>query len=130
VHRGAYVLAEAQGGRPDVILIASGSEVLVALQARELLQTRQVKTRVVSMPCWEFFKMQDPAYRESVITRSVRLRVSIEAGVSFGWERWVGEDGLIIGLDRFGASAPYETLMKEFGFTAENVAQKVLERLR
>lgn len=130
VHRGAYVLAEAQGGRPDVILIASGSEVVVALQARELLQTRQVKTRVVSMPCWEFFKMQDPAYRESVITRSVRLRVSIEAGVSFGWERWVGEDGLIIGLDRFGASAPYETLMKEFGFTAENVAQKVLERLR
>jgi len=130
LHRGAYVLAEADGGKPDVVLVATGSEVAVALGARDLLQAAQVRTRVVSMPCWEFFKMQDPAYRESVITRSARLRVSIEAGVSFGWERWVGEDGLIIGLDRFGASAPYETLMKEFGFTAENVAQKVLERLR
>ena len=130
LHRGAYVLAEAQDGSPDVILIATGSEVVVALQARDLLQARQVKTRVVSMPCWEFFEMQDPAYHQSVITRSARLRVSVEAGVSFGWERWVGEDGLVIGLDRFGASAPYETLMKEFGFTAENVAQKVLERLK
>jgi transketolase len=129
LHRGAYVLAEAQGGSPDVILIATGSEVVVALQARDLLQARQVRTRVVSMPCCEFFAMQDPEYRQSVITRSARLRVSVEAGVSFGWERWVGEDGLIIGLDRFGASAPYETLMKEFGFTAENVAQRVLERL-
>jgi transketolase len=129
LHRGAYVLAEAQGGSPDVILIATGSEVIVALNARDLLQARQVKTRVVSMPCCEFFALQDPAYRHSVITPGTRLRVSIEAGVSFGWERWVGEDGLMISLDRFGASAPYETLMKEFGFTAENVAQKVLERL-
>jgi transketolase len=112
-----------------VILIATGSEVIVALNARDLLQARQVKTRVVSMPCCEFFALQDPAYRHSVITPGTRLRVSIEAGVSFGWERWVGEDGLMISLDRFGASAPYETLMKEFGFTAENVAQKVLERL-
>ena len=130
LHRGAYVLAEAQGGGPDVVLIATGSEVAVALQARELLQTANVKTRVVSMPCWEFFEAQDEAYRRSVIPHSARLRVSIEAGVSFGWERWVGEDGLMISLDRFGASAPYETLMKEFGFTGENVAQRVLERLR
>jgi len=129
LQRGAYVLADAHGGKPDVILIASGSEVAVALQAREQLQARQVRTRVVSMPSWELFSIQDKAYRESVITRSVRLRVSIEAAVSFGWERWVGEDGLVIGLDRFGASAPYETLMKEFGFTSENVVRKVLERL-
>ena len=98
--------------------------------ARELLQTANVKTRVVSMPCWEFFEAQDEAYRRSVIPHGAKLRVSIEAGVSFGWERWVGEDGLMISLDRFGASAPYETLMKEFGFTGENVAQRVLERLR
>jgi transketolase len=130
LHRGAYVLAEAQEGKPDAILIATGSEVAVALQARDLLQARQVKTRVVSMPCWEFFEAQDQTYRQSVIPHSARLRVSIEAGVSFGWERWVGEDGLMISLDRFGASAPYETLMKELGFTGENVAQKVLERLR
>jgi transketolase len=129
LHRGAYVLADAQDQKPDVILIASGSEVAVALQAREQLESSGLRTRVVSMPCWEFFSMQDAAYRDSVIARSARLRVSIEAAVPFGWERWIGEDGLVIGLDHFGASAPYETLMKEFGFTAENVVRKVLQRL-
>ena len=81
------------------------------------------------MPCWEFFEREDRQYRESVIPRSARLRVSIEAAVSFGWERWVGEDGLIIGLDHYGASAPYEIIMQNFGFTAENVARRVRERL-
>jgi transketolase len=81
------------------------------------------------MPCWELFSAESPEYRSSVIPRNVRLRVSIEAGSTFGWDRWVGEDGLKIGLDRFGASAPYETLMKEFGFTPESVAEKILARL-
>ena len=129
LHRGAYILAEAPGGEPEVILIAAGSEVVVALGAREILQARHVPTRVVSMPCWEFFASQSLEYRRSVIPQSARLRVSIEAAVSFGWERWVGENGLMIALDRFGASAPYEQLMKEFGFTPEAVAQRVLERL-
>ena len=129
LHRGAYVLAEAEGGTPEVVIIGTGSEVIVVLGARDLLQAKGVPTRVVSMPCWEFFSAQTSEYRESVIPRRVRLRVSVEAGVPFGWERWVGEDGLIIGLDRFGASAPYEVLMKEFGFTPEKVAERILSRL-
>jgi transketolase len=129
LHRGAYVLAEAEGGTPEVVIIGTGSEVSVVLGARDLLQAKGVPTRVVSMPCWEFFSAQPSEYRESVIPRRVRLRVSVEAGVPFGWERWVGEDGLIIGLDRFGASAPYEVLMKEFGFTPEKVAERILSRL-
>jgi len=129
LHRGAYVLAESEGGAPDVVIIATGSEVSSSLGAREILQSKGIRTRVVSMPSWEFFSLQPAEYRESVIPKSARLRVSVEAAVSFGWERWVGEDGLIIGLDRFGASAPYEVLMKEFGFTPEKVAERVLSRL-
>jgi transketolase len=129
LHRGAYVLAEAPGGKPDVVLIGTGSEVSVALAAQEQLGAAGVPARVVSMPCWEFFEQQDREYRESVVPRSVRLRVAIEAAVPFGWERWVGEDGLVIGLDRYGASAPYEVLMKNFGFTGESVAARVRERL-
>jgi transketolase len=129
LQRGAYILAEAESGKPDVVIIANGSEVGVALSARDALQAKGIKTRVVSMPCWEFFARQEAAYRESVIPRSTRLRVAVEAAASFGWERWVGEDGLIIGTDRYGASAPFEVSMKNFGFTPENVAQKILERL-
>jgi transketolase len=129
LHRGAYILAEAESGTPDVIIIATGSEVGVALSARDMLQAKTIKTRVVSMPCWEFFARQEAAYHESVIPRSARLRVAVEAAVSFGWERWVGEDGLIIGIDRYGASAPFEVSMRNFGFSPENVAQKILERL-
>jgi len=129
LHCGAYVLAESEGGAPDVVIIATGSEVSPSLGAREILQSKGITTRVVSMPSWEFFSLQPAEYRESVIPKSARLRVSVEAAVSFGWERWVGEDGLIIGLDRFGASAPYEVLMKEFGFTPEKVAERVLSRL-
>ncbi len=129
LHRGAYVLAEAEGGTPEVVIVATGSEVSVALGARDLLQARRIPARVVSMPCWEFFSQQPAEYRQSVIPKNVRLRVAIEAAVSFGWERWVGEEGLIIGLDRFGASAPYEVLMREFGFTPEKAADRILSRL-
>ena len=130
LHRGAYVLAEAEGGKPEVIIIATGSEVHVALGARDLTQTKGIPTRVVSMPCWEFFSAQPLAYRQSVIPRSARLRVSVEAATTFGWERWVGDDGLTIGMDHYGASAPYEVLMREFGFTPESVAGRILERLK
>lgn len=129
LHRGAYVLAEAEGGAPEVIIIATGSEVNPSLGARDILQTKGIRTRVVSMPSWEMFSAQDVTYRDSVIPRSARLRVSVEAAVSFGWERWVGEDGLMIALDRFGASAPLEVLMKEFGFTADGIADRILDRL-
>ncbi len=130
LQRGAYVLADADGGDPDVVIVATGSEVQPSLGARELLQKNGVRTRVVSMPSWELFAAQDAPYRDSVIPKNVRLRVSVEAAVSFGWSRWIGEDGLAIALDRFGASAPYETLMKEFGFTAEGIASRIQERLQ
>jgi transketolase len=81
------------------------------------------------MPSWELFEAQDPAYQKSVLPDKAKLRVSVEAAVTFGWQKWVGQDGLMVGLDRFGASAPYEVLMKEFGFTAEGIADKILRRL-
>jgi len=125
LERGAYVLAEAEGGPPLAILIASGSEVHVALAARALLAKDGIPTRVVSMPCWETFAAESASYRESVLPRSVAVRVSVEAGVTFGWQRWIGERGAAIGIDRYGASAPSEVTMERFGITAENVASTV-----
>lgn len=122
--KGAYVLADAPGGTPRLILIATGSEVALALEARERLEAAGTPTRVVSMPSWELFEAQTPEYRESVLPASVRARLAIEAGVSFGWHRWVGDQGDVIGIDRFGASAPADVLMREFGFTVENVVSK------
>jgi transketolase len=125
--RGAYVLSDAPGGRPDAIIIATGSEVAVALEARTLLARQDVAVRVVSMPSWDFFERQDESYRDEVLPPSVRSRISVEAGVTLGWERWVGEEGDMIGIDgRFGASAPGATVLKNLGFTAENVAQRTL----
>jgi transketolase len=129
LHRGAYVLAEAEGGNPEVIVIATGSEVPPALGARELLQARGIRTRVVSMPSWELFEAQEGAYKKTVIPPDAKLRVSVEAAVTFGWQQWVGQEGLMIGLDRFGASAPYEVLMKEFGFTADGISDRIMRRL-
>jgi transketolase len=126
--RGAYVLADAKG-TPDVILLASGSEVEIAVEARSRLAQQGVQARVVSMPSWELFEKQPPAYQDQVLPPEVNARVAIEAAVPQGWERYVGQEGLVIGLDRFGASAPYEVLMEEFGFTAENVTSRTLELL-
>jgi transketolase len=121
VERGAYVLAEAEGGPPRLILIATGSEVELALGARKVLQGEGVPTRVVSMPSWELFAAQDAAWRESVLPRSVTARVAVEAGSSFGWERWIGARGAVVALDRFGASAPGEVNLERLGFTVERV---------
>ena len=129
LHRGAYVLADAIGSSPDVVIIATGSEVSIALEVRDLLQAKGHATRVVSMPCWEYFSAQDLLYRESVLSRSSRLRVSIEAATTFGWERWVGEDGLRIGIDHYGASAPLGVLLEEFGFQAQAIVSKIEDRL-
>src|ERR671916_2630346 len=124
--RGAYVLAEADGGEPDAILVATGSEVAVALEARELLAARGVAARVVSMPSWEIFDAQDDEYKNSVLPPGVEVRVSVEAGVTMGWERYVGFRGASVGIDRFGASAPGETVLSELGITPENVANTTL----
>ena len=121
--KGAYVLSEAAGGPPQVILIATGSEVSLAVTAQEKLLATGIRARVVSMPCWELFSAQSQEYRDSVIPRDVTARVSIEAGVSLGWHRWVGDGGVTIGLDRFGASGPGSVLVKQFGFTADNIVR-------
>ncbi|HEY0558980.1 MAG TPA: transketolase [Frankiaceae bacterium] len=119
--RGGYVLFEASAGTPRVILLATGSEVPIAVAARERLEAEGTPTRVVSMPCWEWFAEQDQAYRQAVLPPAVKARVSIEAGSPMGWREWVGEAGEILGLDHFGASAPYTTLYEQFGLTPDRV---------
>jgi len=120
--KGAYVLEEGTSA-PKLILLATGSEVHLAVAARKELEAQGIPTRVVSMPSWELFARQSAAYREEVLPRAVTARVSIEAGVTFGWEKWVGFEGASVGLDRFGASAPAEVLFEKFGFTVENVVK-------
>ncbi|MPY84275.1 MAG: transketolase [Actinophytocola sp.] len=133
VARGGYVLADADGGAPELLLIATGSEVQLALAARETLQADGVPTRVVSMPCVEWFDAQDAGYRESVLPRSVTARVAVEAGVAQPWRRFVGDAGEIVSLEHFGASADYATLYREFGITADAVtdaARRSLDNAR
>jgi len=120
--KGAYILEEASA-TPRLLLLASGSEVHLAIAAKAQLEAAGIPTRVVSMPCWELFSQQSQAYRDEVLPPAVRARVSIEAGVTLGWERWVGSEGASIGLDHFGASAPAEILFEQFGFTVENVVK-------
>ena len=128
--RGAYVLRDAPGGVPDLILIASGSEVVLALEAQQALDGRGVKARVVSMPSWELFAAQPPSYREAVLPDAVWARLAIEAGVPLGWERYVGPRGGVMGVERFGASAPYQVLMERFDFTSEAVVEHALRLLQ
>jgi transketolase len=127
LRRGAYVLAEAAGGASAVnaLILASGSEVSLALEAREVLRAEGVGVRVISMPSWELFASQPSSYRDEVIPPQVGARVSVEAGVSMGWERWVGPDGTILGIDRFGASAPGPVVLAELGISAERVVKAV-----
>jgi transketolase len=127
--RGAYVLAETEGGQPDVILIATGSEVHPALAAQERLAQQGVQARVVSMPSWELFERQPQSYRDLVLPPQVTARLAVEAGVPQGWCRYVGDRGDVIGIERFGASAPYKVLWEKYGFTAENVAARALDVL-
>ena len=125
--RGAYVLSEAPDGAVDAIIIATGSEVSVAVKAQALLAERGVPARVVSMPSFELFEKQDRTYRDEVLPPRVKARVSVEAGVPHGWERWVGDEGEMVGIhDRFGASAPGAIVLAKLGFTPENVAERVL----
>ena len=125
VARGGYVLRDASGAaaRPDLILIGTGSEVQLAVGAAEVLEKEGIRTRVVSLPCWERFEAQDAAYRESVLPAATRKRVAVEALSPFGWERYAGSDGAIIGIEHFGASAPGDEVLRRFGFTVERVAE-------
>ena len=126
---GAYVLAEAPGGTPDAIVIATGSEVQLAVQAREQLAAQGVNVRVVAAPCLEWFDEQDADYRESVLPASVTARVSVEAGLALGWSKYIGANGRSVSIEHFGASADYQTLFREFGITTEAVVAAVRETL-
>jgi transketolase len=130
VEKGAYVLAEVQKDNPDVLVIATGSEVALAVDAFEHLKTEGVRARVISMPSWELFEQQSQAYRDSVIPPSVKARVVIEQASTFGWERYAGNSGTILGMKTFGASAPLKVLQKEFGFTVENIVAAAKNQIR
>ncbi len=125
VARGAYVLSEHESGDIDAIILASGSEVSIALAAAGLLEEADIRVRVVSMPCWELFEAQDADYRESVLPAAITRRVSIEAGATLGWGRYIGDAGIAIGVDRFGASAPYMEIYQAYGLTPGHVADAV-----
>jgi transketolase len=129
VSKGAYILSEPDGGSPDVILIGTGSEVSLCMRGAEKLQGYGVKARVVSMPSWYLFERQDQGYRESILPKSIKKRVTVEAGTRYGWERWAGDEGIMIGVDHYGASAPGGEIMKHFGFTAEHVTAAALRLL-
>jgi transketolase len=129
VAKGAYVLIDAEGGKPDVILIGTGSEVSLCVQAREKLAGDGIKARVVSMPSWDLYEKQDAAYKESVLPAAITARVSVEMAATMGWDRYVGAKGQIMGMHTFGASAPIKDVMKKFGFTVENVVATVKQVL-
>ena len=124
--KGAYVLADTDG-TPDIIIIATGSEVHISIAAKELLLKKGIRARVVSMPSMELFNETPQEYRDAVLPHEIKNRITVEAGISMGWERYAGEKGVIIGIDRFGSSAPGGTVMKEYGFTAENIVEKAME---
>ena len=130
LRRGAYVLREASTGSPRVILIGTGSEVSLALEAAAQLEQADIPARVVSMPSWALFEEQDAAYRESVLPRTVPARVSVEAGTTLGWSRWLGDAGVAVGIDHFGASAPYQELYERFGVTPARIVDAARESIR
>ena len=129
LRRGAYVLTDTSNGQPNIILIATGSEVQLALEARQRLAARGIGARVLSMPSWELFEQQPDSYRDEVLPPSVTARLAIEAASPHGWHRYVGPMGAVIGMTRYGASAPYQVLMEQFGFTADNVTSRALSLL-
>src|SRR6516162_8993757 len=129
VQRGAYILADAQNGIPEVLLLATGSEVALCIEAYEQLKAEGISTRVVSMPCWELFDRQPREYQDAVLPRAVQARVAIEQASTLGWDRYVGDGGAVIGMHTFGASAPLKQLLTKFGFTPERVAEVTRERV-
>jgi len=129
VERGAYVMADVPGGAPEIILIASGSEVSLVVDAHEELTSRGIRSRVVSMPSWDIFEQQPQSYREEVLPPVVKARVAVEQGSVLGWDRYVGAGGCIIGMKTFGASAPLKELQRRFGFEPDRIVAAVTELL-
>jgi len=129
VARGAYVLAGAPDESPEIIFIATGSEVILAVEAHETLLKEGIRSRVVSLPSWDIFEHQSPEYRASVLPPAVTARIAIEQASTFGWERYIGSRGRVIGMKTFGASAPLKELQKKFGFEPENLVTAAKELL-
>jgi transketolase len=126
LRRGAYVVGRVAGEKPDLVLIATGSELHLAVAAQDVLAQRDIHASVVSMPSWELFDKQPQEYRDSVLPPQVTKRLAIEAGSTLGWHRYVGDGGDVLGVDRFGASAPGEVVLREYGFTVENICRRAL----
>ncbi len=129
LRRGAYVLADSPSGKPEILLIATGSEVGLIVAARQILLDQKISVRLVSMPSWELFDAQSHEYRDSVLPPTVSRRLAVEAGATQGWHKYIGEKGDVIGIDRFGASAPGPIVMRQYGFSVENVCQRALALL-
>jgi transketolase len=124
--RGAYIMKKESSGAPDYMLVATGSELHLALDVSDELEKLGKSVRVISMPCWEIYERQNPEYKESVFGGNLGKRVSIEAGVDLGWHKYIGSNGIAICMDTFGASAPYRDLAKEYGFTVESILERIL----
>jgi transketolase len=124
VLKGAYVISKERGGSPDVILMASGSEVQLILGAQEKLVAEGIDARCVSMASWEFFKDQPKSYRDEILPSGVKARLAVEAGSSMGWREWTGDAGDVIGIDKFGASAPYKEIYEHYGLTIDNIVKR------
>jgi transketolase len=129
LRQGAYILSEPAEGNPDIVLMGSGSEVHLALEASRRLHEKGIRSRVVSMPSWELFDAQPEEYRSRVLPKHLDARLAVEAGVAHGWHRYVGDKGGVVSLERFGASAPYKTLYEKFGLTVERVVEQTLKLL-
>jgi transketolase len=127
--KGAYIFADSAPDNPEIILIATGSEVHIAVGAYERLKAENIKARIVNMASWELFEEQPEDYKDEVLPPDIKARVSVEAGSTHGWHKYIGMDGIAIGVDHFGASAPGEILLEKFGFTTENVINKAKELL-
>jgi transketolase len=127
--QGAYVMADAEGGPPEVLLLGTGSEVALCVGAYEQLRTEGIRARVVSMPSWELFEKQSPEYRDSVLPPDVSARVAVEAASGFGWAQYAGAGGAILAMQTFGASAPLQQLQQKFGFTVEHVVAAAREQI-
>jgi len=130
LRKGAYILADAPSGKPDIVLIGTGSELSLVVAARQKLLERKIDARVVSMPSWELFEMQPKDYRDSVLPPSIRPRLAVEAGLPQGWHRYVGDGGDMLGVERFGASAPGNVVLEKFGFTVEHVVERAITLLK
>jgi transketolase len=130
VWQGAYVLADLGNGKPQLILMASGSELGLIVKAGGVLAAQGISLRLVSFPSWELFAQQEASYRESVLLPGVSARIAVEAGVPMGWERWVGDHGRVIGVDKFGASAPYKVIYEQYGLTVEKILDSSREMVK